>query len=71
MTSFMQLWLPWKPIKNYVTTLNYVPNFMSIRCIVSKVDGGGVRVTLFCLKLLGLNLLAANDRSDLMRRARM
>ena len=69
-TSFIWLVLPWKPIKHHVVPLNwkykwsllYVPSFKSIEWIVSKVEGGGVRltppsrlcVTIFSSRLLGL-----------------
>ena len=70
-TSFIWLLLPRKPIRHHVVSLNwkykwsllYVPNFKSIGWIVSKVEGGRVRltplpsrlrVTIFSSRLLGL-----------------
>ena len=49
MTWFIWLFLPWKPFRHHVVSLNwkykwsllYVLNFKSIGWIVSKVEGGG------------------------------
>ena len=66
----MLLWLPWKPIKQQVVSINwnykeyslYVSNIQSIGWTVSKVERRGpidpppicFRVTIFTLCLLGL-----------------
>ena len=72
-TPFIWLLLPWKPVRHHVVllyckykwSLLYVPNFMSMGWIMSKVEGGPIdpppsplptrlRVTIFSSRVLGL-----------------